>query len=127
MRGWLRAMSQRLGCHNHCLKYQEGRRAGVVARFRPFDEFLPASPPHFRSNFDFILEKLRRPTSIGLLLRYAPKKKLRAMSLIFHGLCRGILCGVRRRLECDVIAELGDLAGEALDFRFGGSAVEVGG
>src|SRR5208337_3899867 len=30
-----------------------------------------------------------------------------------------------RRLECDLIAELGDLTGEALDFRFGRSAVEV--
>jgi hypothetical protein len=47
------------------------------------------------------------------------------MSLIFHGICLVILCGFGRRLECDLLTELGDLPGEALGFGLGGLAVEV--
>ena len=39
--------------------------------------------------------------------------------------CLLILCGFRRRLQGDFVAELGDLSDEAVDFRLGRSAVEV--
>jgi len=58
--------------------------------------------------------------------RCETKKKLACMSLIPHSPVLGILGGFRRRLEGDVIAELGDLSDEALDLRLRRSAVEVG-
>ena len=61
----------------------------------------------------------------GLAIGATQRETTRAMSLSFHDICLGLICGLRRRLECDFITELGDLAGEALDFRFGRPAVKV--